>query len=56
MYFFRMFFVSAECGISKVIQKRMVNGAKASPGAWPWMASIQFYGISVEEHLYRQNG
>jgi len=31
------------CGVSKVPQSRVVNGVDAKPGAWPWIASLQYY-------------
>lgn len=30
------------CGRSSVPQSRVVNGVNAVPGAWPWIASLQF--------------
>jgi len=34
------------CGISSVAQPRIIAGADARPGAWPWMASLWMYGSS----------
>lgn len=34
---------SSSCGRSSVQQSRIIAGADAKPGAWPWMASLWMY-------------
>jgi len=34
------------CGQSYAAQSRIISGADAKPGAWPWMASLWLYGTS----------
>ena len=33
-----------KCGVSQVMNGRVVNGVDAQPGAWPWIASLQRNG------------